>query len=107
MEPSGGGKAKFDAHIDAGDIVLANEGDQFTGQLRVTMIAYSGGSAMQSTPVVPLDLEYTAAERDRALKDGIAFTRDLVLDKQMTKVRLIVCDGNSNAIGSLTIPVHR
>ena len=107
MDPSGGGKARFDARIDAGDIVLANEGDQYSGQLRVEMIGYVAGNLMQRSPVVPLDIQYTAAQRDQALKDGIAFTRDLVIDKEMTKLRLIVCDSGSNAIGSLTIPIQR
>ena len=107
MDPSGGGKARFEARIDAGDIVLASEGDQFSGQLRVAMIGYLGGNLMQRSPVVSLDLQYTAAQREQVLKDGIAFTRDLVLDKDMTKIRLIVCDGGSNAIGSLTIPIQR
>ncbi len=106
MDASGGGKARFDARIDPADIVLASEGDQFIGQLKVTMVGYSGGSAVQSTPVVPMDLQYTAGQRDQALKDGIVFTRDLVLDKQMTKIRLIVCDTGSTAIGSLTIPIQ-
>lgn len=106
-DPKGGPNARFDARIDAADIVLAGEGDQFSGQLRVTMIGYVGGNLMQRSPVVPLDFQYTAAQRDRALKDGIAFTRDLALDKDMTKIRLIVCDPRSNAVGSLTIPIQR
>ena len=61
---------------------------------------------IERSAVVPLDLHYNALERDQALRDGIAFSNNVLLGDRMNKVRLIVFDRDSNAVGSLTIPVN-
>jgi len=42
----------------------------------------------------------------KLVRDGIAFSNSVLLGEQMNKVRLIVFDRGSNAVGSLTIPVN-
>lgn len=105
MEPGGDGKARLEARIDAHDLVLVPRGNQYDGQLRVAIVGYVPGKPPSSGPIAPVDLHYDAAERDRALREGISFTQDLSLAGDIESVRLIVFDRNSNAIGSLTIPV--
>jgi len=57
--------------------------------------------------VVPLDLHYTAQERDTALSQGIGFAQDLKFTEDTAAIRLIVYDRNSHAIGSITLPAPR
>ncbi len=96
---------KLTARIDARDIALAQEGDHYAGQLRLGIIGYQADGRPQSSKTIPLDLHYSAEERDKALKEGITFSRDLPT-AGLIKIRLIVYDRGSSAIGSLTIPVN-
>ena len=96
----------LDAHIDAPDVVLVpGEGGQYQGQLRVAIVGYTSAQLNQRSPVMPLDLHYSAQDREKALQQGIAYTQNLGIDPNITAIRLIVFDRGSSAIGSVTIPV--
>ena len=101
-----GRTAHLKARIEAKDIALGREGDQYTGQLRLAVVGYLANGRAEGSGVIPLDLHYSAQEREKALKEGVDFSHDVVIGEQMVKVRLIVFDRDSNAIGSLTIPVN-
>jgi hypothetical protein len=105
-DPNDPRRAHLAARIDAGDIALARDGEQYTGHLRLAIFAYAADGRAQYPPVAPLDLHYSAAERDEALRQGIAFDRpDMLIGSDTKSLRLVVFDVDSNSIGSLTIPV--
>jgi hypothetical protein len=60
----------------------------------------------QSSPIISLDLQYTPADQDRVLKDGILFGQNLTLADNTASVRFIVYDRASNTLGSVTIPIN-
>jgi VWFA-related protein len=95
---------QLNARIDARDIVFVQEGEHYNAQLRMALVGYLLSGRSERTKVFPVDLHYSADERDKALKDGIVLSRSLPLD-ELTRVRLIVYDRSSNAIGSITMPV--
>lgn len=104
--PGGRKAVHLDAHIDARDVVLVSgEGGQYQGQLRVAIVGYTPAQLTQRGPVTPLDLHYSAQERDKVLQQGIGYSQNLGLDPNITAIRLIVFDRGSSAIGSVTIPV--
>jgi VWFA-related protein len=90
--------------IDARDIALSQEGDRYTGQLRIMSVGYQPTGLIASSPVAPLDIDFSAAERDQALRDGIDITEKLTASKGESKFRVMVFDRGSNAVGSVTIP---
>jgi len=92
--------------IDANDVVLARDGDRYSGQLRLGLIGYQTDGRISNSTLVPIDIHYSAQERDRSFKEGIAFTRDVTLEKGVNRFRLIVFDRGSNTVGSLTMPVN-
>jgi VWFA-related protein len=94
------------ARIDARDIALTQEGDRYNGQLRLALVGYLADGRIESTKIIPLDLHYTVEERDKVLKEGIRWSGNLPVPEQLRKVRLIVYDRGSNAIGSLTMPTN-
>ncbi len=98
--------AHLEARIDAKDIALGQEGDHFEGQLRVALIGYQIDGHMEASKVMPVTLHYTAEERDKAFAEGITLSQNVGISDQINKVRLVVFDRGSNAIGSLTIPVN-
>ena len=99
-------QAHLTVHIDANDVVLAQDGDRYSGELRVALIGYEPGGLMTRSAVIPIDLRYSGEQRDKSYKEGIDFAQDINLAKDVNKVRLIVFDRGANAIGSLTIPVN-
>lgn len=103
VSPKGDG-ARVDVRIDAHDVILAQQGDHYTGQLRVVIVGYLPDGGTESSLMTPVDLNYDAAGRGQALKDGIAFTENLAASREESKFRVIVFDRDSEAVGSITIP---
>jgi VWFA-related protein len=99
-----GGTELVNLRIEARDIALAQEGDSYTAHLRIMSVGYLPNGLIQSGPVTPLDIEYTTAERDQALQDGISFAEKLNASHGETRFRVMVFDRGSNAVGSITIP---
>jgi VWFA-related protein len=104
-DPKGGRTERLEARIDAQDVLLVHEGNLYSGELRLAVVGYAGGDQPWRGPVIPLDLHYSAQERDRALQQGILFGQNVTIAEDLKKIRLIVFDRGSNAIGSVTIPV--
>jgi hypothetical protein len=98
--------AHWSVRIDARDIALAQQGDHYDAQLRLALVGYFADGRIESSQIIPLDLHYSAEERERVLKEGIGFSRNLTITDQLSKMRLIVYDRGSNAVGSLTIPLN-
>jgi VWFA-related protein len=94
-----------DLHIEANDIAFIHTGDQYVAQLRLALIGYLPDGQMQASPVVPMNLHYTAQQYDDALKNGIT-SSNVVRKEKMNKLRLVVYDRSSNTYGSLTMPIN-
>ena len=104
-DPQNGRQVHMAWRIDGNDVVLAQDGDRYSGQLRLAVIEYQPDGRIASSAMVPIDIHYSAAERDSSYKEGIGFTKDVILEKDVNKLRFIVFDRGSNNIGSLTVPV--
>jgi hypothetical protein len=52
------------------------------------------------------DVHYSAEEREKARSEGIVFSCSVPVSDQVGRLRLIVFDRGSNAIGSLTFPLN-
>jgi len=105
--PRNGRQVHIVWRIDGNDVVLARDGDKYSGHLRLAVIEYQPDGRIVSSGTVPIDIHYSAAERDDSYKAGIGFTKDVTLEKDVSRLRFIVFDRGSNNIGSLTIPVGR
>lgn len=90
--------------IEARDIALAQEGDRYRGQLRLLPVAYQSNGFIVPGALTPLDIDYDAAGRDGAMRDGIRVTQRLTGISGAERFRVIVFDRGSNAVGSITIP---
>ncbi len=90
--------------ITAEDVALPQNGDRFTGQLKLTLVLYKKDGNAMGMAAVPLKLDYDAGQREKALRDGIELNRSLNLDG-IAMIRAIVFDFGSGATGSLSIPL--
>ena len=98
--------AHVDLHIDAHDVALVPDGNDYMGELQISMVHYLTAGGAKRSSIIPLTLRYNAAERDKALQDGVDFTQDIAVDANETLVRIIVFDRGSNAVGSISIPIY-
>lgn len=102
VDPKDKNSAQLNVRIDAHDVAFGQEGDHSHAQLRVAVIGYLTGGMLQGSKVMPFDLHYTAEERDKARNEGILFASNIPISDRVGRVRLVVFDRGSNAIGSLT-----
>jgi VWFA-related protein len=104
-DPNNARQAKLAVRIAANDVTLVQSGGQYVGQLRVACVQYREDGRATGSAIMPLDLSYDAAARDRALKEGIPFQQSVTLEDGVSRVRFIVFDRDSDMIGSLSMPV--
>jgi len=93
--------------IDLADVQLTQTGDVYTGQLAARFIEYLDDGTMRQSKPGSLDLRLTQEERGAAMKEGYAVAEDLAVSSHVEKIRVIVFDGGSTAIGSLSVPVGK
>lgn len=94
----------LEIRIDLADVKLTPEAGAFTGQLAVRFVEYQSDGAMRQSKPATLSLHLTPEQRGEALKEGYVLTQDLSVSPQTQKIRVIVFDDESAAIGSLSIP---
>jgi VWFA-related protein len=99
-------KARLEARIDANDVALTRDGDQFSGLLRMALVRYFAGKPPEISPLTSVEIHQTAPQREQALRDGIPVSQDFSLQDNVQAVRLIVFDSGSNTVGSVTIAVR-
>jgi VWFA-related protein len=92
--------------IEANDVALAREGDGYAGQLMLAVAGYMADGRAVSSLMIPMDIHYSPNELDQALKTGISFHNEIPLGEGVNKVRVVIFDYGSNAVGSVTIPVE-
>ena len=98
--------AHVDLRIEANDIALVPDGNDYVGELRLMVIRYLTAGGAKRSATVPVTIRYNAAERDTALRNGIDFSQDIALAADEDIIRFIVFDRGSNAVGSISIPVY-
>jgi VWFA-related protein len=89
--------------IRAQDVSLLPLGDHFGGQLALTYVMYGPDGRPHASDPMPLRMDFTAQQKDDVMKNGITAGGDLEFGPQVHKVRVVVFDNNSSAVGSVTL----
>jgi VWFA-related protein len=103
-DPQDAWNGRLEVHIDADDVALAQAGESYSAQLRVAIAIYVSDGRIEASKDIPLDVSYSAADRDKAPHEGIGFVQNIRLSAPAEKIRIVVFDRGSNAVGSMTIP---
>jgi len=106
VDPKDKHSMQLNVRIDAHDVAFGQQGDHSDAQLRIALVGYLRGGMVEGSPVIPFDVHYSAQEREKARSEGIVFSRSVPVSDQVGRLRLIVFDRGSNAIGSLTFPFN-
>jgi hypothetical protein len=78
----------------------------FNGDVSVTLVAYDAAGKASILKQSGYPFRMTAEQHRDALQNGTKISPDLALNDDVRKVRIIVCDRLSGAVGSLTVPVE-
>ncbi len=97
---------RLQLQINAADLLLIEQVGHFSGGLTF-LVSDVGASGPIGDPTLTSSvLNLTKEQRDGVLKTGIPLPMDHPLKDGTQKLRLIVLDQSTNAVGSLTVPVQ-
>jgi hypothetical protein len=57
--------------------------------------------------VKAFDLRFTAEERAQMLDNGLTINHAVIVESAATKLRIVVCDLRSGAVGAVTVPLQK
>src|SRR5208283_1804513 len=100
----GQGWIHFEICVDAADLRLTR-GASYTGRFLLAFAYYSTGWQLDLTEEVPTDLQLTSQEYDAVMRGGVRLSLDRPVRAGASKMRIVVRDPESGAVGSLTVPV--
>jgi VWFA-related protein len=95
------GAVHLEIRVDSRDVMLQPRGDSFNVALTFILESYTAKG--QEASAANANITLTRAQREKPSKDDISVAQDV--DATLQKVRVVVVDGGSNQIGSLTIPI--
>lgn len=95
----------IEIRIQPSDILLRERNGQFEGAVYFLVADLGAAGPIGEPSVETLNLNLTATQRETVMKEGIPVSHDHVFNSSVQRVRLIVLDRNTNAVGSLTVPV--
>jgi VWFA-related protein len=95
----------LEIRVDAADVLLAREGDLFTGQLAIGFTSYPANVRADAQPPGTFEIRLSPEQHDLAMKQGLSLTRLVTLPATVRRIRVMVYDRASGAIGSLTLPI--
>ncbi len=87
--------------IDPADLMLREEGGAFTGHVTVLLVRYGDGGIVGN----PMPGDFNLRLSKEQLAQPLPFVQDVPIDGSVKKVRALIFDHNTNAVGSLTVPV--
>jgi VWFA-related protein len=96
----------LDMHINPLDMALREDGGKFTGAVTFLLSDLGASGPLGDPSVSSFNLDLTKEQHDIVMKDGIPIAQDHAISDAVQRVRLIVMDQSTNAIGSLTFPVR-
>jgi hypothetical protein len=95
---------RFEVRVNATDLLLT-QGETYTGGFALSFASYTTGWQTDLIDEIPIALNLTASEHDAILRNGIVLSFERTVRPGTSKVRIVVRDPQSGAVGSLTVPV--
>ena len=91
--------------INTGDLHMTRQQDRYAGQISVSYVTYDADSKHAISAATPFPFRMTDQQRAGALTGGMTLSPDRPIPDSVKKLRIIVYDRGSNAIGALTVPI--
>ncbi|MGD0868369.1 MAG: VWA domain-containing protein [Bryobacteraceae bacterium] len=94
----------FEVRVDAADLQLT-AGDVPAAEFGVTFVTYTTDWDKDLSPEARKSLRLTPETREAILREGVVVTFERPVSAGVHKMRVVVRDAQSGAVGSLTVPV--
>jgi hypothetical protein len=92
--------------VDAADVLLLPRNGRYSGSLVVQAFCYTPeGRKLACTQSLNVKLDLSEQERETAMRGGLRFPIDLPSGQASAKIRVVVQDASSGALGSRTFLV--
>jgi VWFA-related protein len=98
------GLIHLQVRVDAADLQLTS-GETSTGEIRVSFAYYTTEWQPDVSLGTLTQLHLSQTERDAVLRDGVDLSFNRSVPSGARKIRIVVTDNQSGAVGSLTVPV--
>lgn len=106
-----GAQAEKTAHlqvrIDPADLSLHEDSGAFTDHVTTLLVGYTAKGQVGTQLPADYNLRLTKQQHDAVLKDGLPLTQDFPIDGDTQKIRVLIYDHTTGAVGSLSIPLKR
>ncbi len=91
--------------VNPADLGLVRNGDRWQGRIDVGTLFVAGKAEETSAlQFEPIDLDLSEERYEAAARDGLVFPKSLEIPAGADRVKVLVRNGSSGEIGSLTIP---
>jgi len=97
---------KFVIDIDPRDLTLLLENRNWVGGIDLMLMLQSAEGNVLSKTVQSYDLRLTPEDRDRMEKSGLTIDHSVELKDNANRLRIVVHDSRSGAIGSVSVPLE-
>jgi hypothetical protein len=96
---------RVDLRVEPDGVALRGASGQYDGRVTLVFSARAASGPQGEPAVADIDLHLTREQMDAAAKEGIAISREFPIEGATERVRLIVADRSTDAVGSLTVPL--
>ena len=91
------------AMVEAADVLLTRRGENYMANLNLTVVSYTADGRKSVSNPESVTVNLTAAEYEKAVRDGLPIGTFAVSTDTIKTVRIVVQDSGSNGIGSVTL----
>jgi VWFA-related protein len=96
---------QFALDIDTKALMLDPEQDTWNGGLDLVFAQFDGSGNIVATTGRTVPLRLTATQHEQLLKDGLVLNAPVRINAKSEKIRVIIRDTKSGAVGTLTVPL--
>ena len=105
--PGQGGHLKFDVAFDPRQITLELRDGRFEGSLHIAYLQRTSAGKVLASKQEVVKLRLSEDTYQKGLADGLSLSREWIIEPAAHELRIVVCDGISDSIGSIFIPIVR
>lgn len=105
LKPGHAADPEFVLRVPAEELQWPADEGKMAASLQVWFVQKGAAGEDLVTTGSKSDFRLSADAYQAAVRDGIAFASDLILQRSAAKVRVLLRDGNSGKIGSVDVPV--
>ncbi len=104
LSPGPEGKSHVAIRIEPADVLFEQHDGKYHGQLDLLYAFYSQDVLKSVSSPIPIDVHLPADQFEKAQSQGINLSQDVLVGRDIGKIRVIVLDRKLYALGSVTVP---